>query len=117
MRSYNHVSLIGRVTRNPEEKKYSEGVSRVTFTLAVDRKYQNPEGKFDVDFFRITAWNKLGELVTEHLKTGYLVMANGRLQVHEQTDERKARLVEIIADDFTLLSTKPEGEEVTANAA
>ena len=62
-RSINQVILMGRLTRDPEQRTTPSGKNVVSFSLAVDRMGQDDTA----DFFDITAWEKLGDLVMQYL--------------------------------------------------
>ena len=57
-RSINQVILMGRLTRDPEQRTTTSGRTVVSFSIAVDRQTQDDQA----DFFDVTAWEKLGEL-------------------------------------------------------
>ena len=62
-RSINQVILMGRLTRDPEMRTTTTGKTIASFSIAVDRAGQDDQA----DFFDITAWEKLGELVSQYL--------------------------------------------------
>ena len=67
--NYNHITLVGRLTRDAEVKDISSTV-RTTFTIAVDRPYRKDDGAHDTDFVPIVAWGRLGEIASQYLKKG-----------------------------------------------
>lgn len=62
-RSINQVILMGRLTRDPEMRTTTTGKTIASFSIAVDRAGQDDQA----DFFDVTAWEKLGELVNQYL--------------------------------------------------
>lgn len=115
-RSWNRIELIGNVTRDPELRFTPNGAAVCTFGLATNRTYVvEGEKKEDVDFHRVVAWNKLGELCNQLLKKGTKTFISGRLQYREwETQEgQKRRDAEIVLEDMILLS--PKGDNFTAN--
>ena len=75
-KSVNQVILMGRLTRDPEQRTTGTGKTIVSFSIAVDRGGQDDMA----DFFNINAWEKLGELVMQYLSKGRRVLVQGRLR-------------------------------------
>ncbi len=101
-RSINQVILMGRLTRDPEVRTTSTGKSIVSFSLAVDRNTQDDQ----TDFFDITAWEKLGDLVAQYLTKGRRCLVQGRLRQDSWDDKetgKKRSRVEVVATDVTFL--------------
>ena len=61
-RSINQVILMGRLTRDPEQRTTTSGRTVVSFSIAVDRQTQDDQA----DFFDVTAWEKLGWLCSTY---------------------------------------------------
>lgn len=107
-RSINQVILLGRLTRDPEARTTSTGKTVVSFSLAVDRQGSDDQA----DFFDITAWEKLGDLVTQYLSKGRRVLVQGRLRQDSWDDKetgKKRTRVEVTATDVTFLDG-PSGD-------
>ena len=102
-RSINQVILLGRLTRDPEQRTTASGKNVVSFSIAVDRQSQDDQA----DFFNITAWDKLGDLVMQYLSKGRRVLIQGRLRQDswedKDTGKRQSR-IEVTASDVTLQS-------------
>ena len=100
-KSINQVILMGRLTRDPELRTTPTGKNVCSFSLAVDRKFGQDDG---ADFFDITAWDKLGELVAQYLAKGRRCLIQGRLTYRAwEQDGQKRSKVEVIAEDVTFL--------------
>ena len=101
-RSINQVILMGRLTRDPEQRTTASGKNVVSFSIAVDRVGQDDQA----DFFNITAWEKLGDLVMQYLQKGRRVLVQGRLRQDswedKETGKRQSR-IEVTATDVTFL--------------
>lgn len=107
-RSINQVILMGRLTRDPEQRTTASGRTVVSFSLAVDRQTQDDQA----DFFDVTAWEKLGELVMQYLAKGRRVLVQGRLRQDSWEDKetgKKRSRVEVVASDVTFLDG-PSGD-------
>ena len=107
-RSINQVILLGRLTRDPEQRTTASGKNVVSFSIAVDRPTQDDQA----DFFNITAWDKLGDLVMQYLSKGRRVLVQGRLRQDswedKDTGKRQSR-IEVTASDVTFLDG-PSGD-------
>ncbi len=114
-KSINQVIIMGRLTRDPEMRTTPSGKSVTSFSLAVDR--QGAEDQ--TDFFEITAWEKLGELVNQYLTKGRRCLVQGRLRQESWDDKesgKKRSRVSIVASDVTFLDG-PSGDSDTSAPA
>lgn len=114
-KSINQVILMGRLTRDPETRVTPSGKTVVSFGLAVDRAGQTDA----TDFFDITAWEKLGELVSQYLSKGRRVLVQGRLRQDSWDDKetgKKRSRVNVTATDVTFLDA-PGSSGDTPSAA
>lgn len=109
-RSINQVMLMGRLTRDPEVRTTASGKTVTSFSLAVDRQTQDDQA----DFFDITAWEKLGELVSQYLSKGRRCLVQGRLRQDSWDDKetgKKRTRVEVVASDVTFLDGPNDGQQ------
>jgi len=108
-RSINQVILMGRLTRDPEQRTTTTGKTIASFSIAVDRGGQEDAA----DFFNVTAWEKLGELVMQYLAKGRRVLVQGRLRQDswddKETGKRQSR-IEVVATDVTFLDGPNGGD-------
>ncbi len=98
----NQVVLMGRLTRDPEQRTTTTGKTIASFSIAVDRGGQDDQA----DFFEVTAWEKLGDLVIQYLGKGRRVLVQGRLRQDSWDDKdtgKKRSRVEVTATDVTFL--------------
>ncbi len=80
----NRITLIGRLTRDPELKTTSTGKTLVEFSIAVNKR-----GRDGADFFYVKAWEKTGNYVNEYLEKGRLVAVDGRLETNQYEKDGK----------------------------
>jgi single-strand DNA-binding protein len=114
-KSINQVILMGRLTRDPESRTTTTGKTIANFSIAVDRGGQDDTA----DFFEITAWEKLGELVIQYLGKGRRVLVQGRLRQDSWDDKetgKKRSRVEVTATDVTFLDG-PNGDNAGAGSS
>jgi single-strand DNA-binding protein len=108
-KSINQVILMGRLTRDPETRTTTTGKTITSFSIAVDRGGQDDA----TDFFDVTAWEKLGELVSQYLSKGRRCLVQGRLRQDSWDDKetgKKRSKVEVVATDVTFLDG-PSGDQ------
>ncbi len=102
----NKAIVIGRLTRDPENKTTQGGQSVTTFSMATNRFWTNAEGQKQtkVEFHNIVAWGKLAETCSQYLSKGQLVMIEGRIETRtwEAQDGTKKNRTEIIAENMQM---------------
>lgn len=98
----NHITIMGRLTRDPE-LRYTPSQTPVTsFTLAVDRDYTNRDtNERQTDFIDCVAWRS-AEFVSKYFQKGSLAVVSGRLQIRDWTDRdgNKRRSAEVNVDNI-----------------
>ncbi len=109
--SFNHIVLVGRLVADPELRQTQAGVPVASFRIAVDRRRGRAGGEKETDFFGVSIWRERGERAAEFLQKGRLVLISGRCQIREYTDKDNNRrtAVEVQADDFQMLDSRPGG--------
>ncbi|AEW04174.1 single-strand binding protein [Sulfobacillus acidophilus DSM 10332] len=115
----NQVTLIGRLTRDPEVRYAQNGKAVAGFSVAVDRPVANADGKRDADFIDCVAWDKLGETVGNHLTKGRLVAVEGRLQIrsYEAQDGTKRRVTEVVCRNVQFLDAPKKAQSSESGPA
>lgn len=100
----NSVDVIGRLTRDPELRYTSSGHAIAGFGIACERSFTNQQGEKETDFFDVTCWRKLAEVVANNLGKGRLVGVSGRLQQDrwEQDGQKRSKVV-IVANEVQFL--------------
>lgn len=102
-KSVNQVILMGRLTRDPELRTTASGKAITSFSIAVDRNND------ETDFFEVTAWEKLAELVVNYLEKGSKVLVQGRLQLDRwEKDGQNQSRVTVTANDVTFLDSRSD---------
>lgn len=104
----NHITLMGRLTRDPELRRTGSGIAVASFTLAVDRDYKSQNGEKECDFIDIVAWRNTAEFVSKYFDKGSMAVVSGRLQIRAWTDKdgNKRRSAEVVADNVYFGSPK-----------
>ena len=116
-RSFNQVTLMGNLTRDPELRTTPNGASVCSFSLALNRSYKNADGNWQeaTDYIDIVAWGPLGERVAQYLTKGRPALVSGRLQSRSwEQDGQKRSKVEVVANDVTFLGSPGGGSGQTS---
>lgn len=105
----NKVTLIGRLTRDPEKRSVPSGQQLASFSVATNHVWRDVRTKAKHDrteFHRVIAWGKLAEIVLSYLQKASRVYVEGRLQYRDWTDAKgqKRSATDIIADEIIMLS-------------
>lgn len=108
----NHVSLIGRLTKDNMMKITPSGKSVLAFTLAVNRRVAK-DAEQQADFINCVAWGKTAELMGTYTKKGSLIGVHGRISTRNYEDQngKKVYITEVVADEVTFLEKKKESEQ------
>jgi single-strand DNA-binding protein len=105
MRDYNHITLVGNLTKDPEQKNFGDK-AKSQFIIAVNRDYKT-NGKDNVDFIKISAWGKLAKICNDYLKKGKKVLVDGKLHINSfEKDKIKIKITEVVAENIKILSPK-----------
>lgn len=116
----NHITLMGRLTRDPELRRTGSGVAVASFTVAVDRDFSGKDGgEKETDFIDCVAWRNTGEFVSKYFAKGSMAVVSGRLQIRAWTDKdgNKRRTAEIVADNVYFGDTKRGNENSSATGS
>lgn len=108
----NHITLMGRLVRDPELRRTGSGTPVASFTIAVDRDFgKNENGEKEVDFIDIVTWRATAEFVEKYFSKGRMAVVSGRLQIRNWTDKEgnKRRTAEVIADNVYFGDSKNSG--------
>lgn len=107
MQDINRVVLIGRLVRDPELRKTTNGTSVCSFTLAVNRR-QNQDGTQDADFINCVAWNKLADNIQLYQKKGNQLGIEGRINTRSYDNQQgqKVYVTEVVAENVELLTPR-----------
>jgi len=109
----NHITIMGRLTRDPELRRTGSGVAVASFTVAVDRDFgKNENGEKETDFIDCVAWRQTGEFVSKYFTKGRMAVVSGRLQIRGWTDKdgNKRRTAEVVADNVYFGDSKRDGD-------
>ena len=109
----NHITIMGRLTRDPELRRTGSGIAVASFSLAVDRDFGKTEnGERETDFIDCVAWRQTGEFVSKYFTKGSLAVVSGRLQIRSWNDKdgNKRRTAEVVVDNIYFGGSKRDNE-------
>lgn len=104
----NSVTLVGRLTKNPEIRTTPSGVEVGNFTLAVNRTFTNQQGEREADFINCIVFRKQAVNVNQYLSKGKLAGIVGRLQTrsYDNKEGQKVFITEVVCDNVQFLEPK-----------
>lgn len=116
---YQHITIVGRLGRDPEMRYTPSGQAVTSFNVATDRQYTDANGQKvkETTWFRVSVWGKQAETTNQYLKKGLLVLVDGRLtpdpktggpRVWKRQDGTEGASFEISASSVRFLSPRSE---------
>lgn len=109
----NVVSLVGRLTSDPEVKTTTSNNKVTSFCLAVNRDYVKQGEERQTDWIDCVGWNQIAELIGKHLHKGSQIAVTGRIQTrnYEDRDGKKRKVTEVLLSNITFLEKKESTKE------
>ncbi len=79
---FQQITLVGNLGRDPEMRYTPSGVPVASFSVATSKRYQSQDGQWQEKtvWFRVTAWRKTAETVSQYLTKGSKVLIVGELE-------------------------------------
>ena len=113
----NKAILVGRLTKDPELRATTSGVSVAGFTVACDRKYVKQGEERKADFINCIAWRQSAEAISRYFKKGDRIALEGTIQVRDWTDNdgKKRYATEVVVEQWEFAQSKTEGAPATSN--
>lgn len=117
MKKLNNVSLVGRLTRDPELRYTNQGLSIAKFSIAVDRRFKK-DGDQSADFPNITAFGKTAEFIEKYFSKGQRIGLTGRIQTgsYEKEDGTKVYTTDVIAENVEFVESKSQSNNNQGNS-
>ena len=115
----NKLTIIGNLTKDPETRTTQSGSTVCSFTLAVNRRRSQNGNQPEADFFRVNAWNQLGEICQKYLSKGSKAAVVGRVSVstYQANDGSTRASLDVMAEDVEFLGTKGEQQAAPVQSA
>ena len=109
----NHITLMGRLVRDPELRRTGSGIAVASFRIAVDRDYSPKDGgERKADFIDCVAWRQTGEFISKYFTKGRMIVVDGRLEMRDWTDKdgNKRIAAEVNVSNAYFGDSKRDGE-------
>jgi len=120
--SFNKITLVGNLGRDPELRYTPQGTPVCSFSMATNERRKDKSGEMQdqVTWFRVTLWGRQAETASQYLTKGKPVYIEGRLRVEEWTDRdgKPRHTLEVHATDMQFIgggrSEEPPMERAAA---
>ena len=105
----NHITLMGRLTKDPELRYTSNNTPVASFSLAVERDF----GEKQTDFIECVAWRQIGEFISKYFAKGNMIAVSGRLQIRDWNDKdgNKRRSAEVVVESAYFCESKKDRDD------
>ena len=113
----NKVVLAGRVTADIELKQTPSGVSVVSFSIAVNRRYvsksNDAQAQPQADFINVTAWRTTAEFISKYFHKGSAICITGSIQTRKWQDQQgnNRYSTEVVADEAMFVESKADAAQ------
>ncbi|MBQ3215360.1 MAG: single-stranded DNA-binding protein [Oscillospiraceae bacterium] len=115
----NHITIMGRLVRDPELRRTGSGIAVASFRVAVDRDFAPKDGgERKADFIDCVAWRQTGEFISKYFTKGRMIVVDGRLEMRDWTDKdgNKRTSAEIVVANAYFGDSKRDNEGGSYNA-
>ena len=116
----NHITIMGRLTREPELRHTQSQTAVASFTLAVDRDFQSRDsGEKQTDFINCVAWRSTADFVSKYFHKGSMAVVSGRLQIRSYQDREgnNRTAAEVVADNVYFGESRGDSDNRGTTAA
>ncbi|RYG28189.1 single-stranded DNA-binding protein, partial [bacterium] len=104
---FNSVTLVGRLTRDPEMRTTTTGKNFATFSIAVNKRFKPNDGGPEADFFNCKVWGQTADYVNQYVQKGRLVLVQGRIETrkYQDKDGNNREAIDIVCDQVTAMDS------------
>ena len=104
----NKAILVGNLTRDPEKRTTPQGTSVTSFTVAVQKRFKNQDGRYDADFINCVEWRQTADFVSQYFSKGSRIGVVGSIQTrsYDDKDGNKRYVTEVVADEVEFCGPK-----------
>lgn len=98
----NNTQLVGRLTKDVELRYTPNGKANARITVAVNRRFKNPQGETEADFISVVLWGQQAEFAANNVVKGNRVSVVGRIQTgsYEGQDGKRVYTTDVVAEQF-----------------
>ena len=114
----NVITVMGRLTRDPELRRTGSGVAVASFTLAVETDYKDKDGNRKTIFLDCVAWRGTGEFASKYFSKGRMAVVKGSLDIRDWTDKEgnKRKSAEIVVESMYFADSKKSDDSYGGNS-
>ena len=119
----NKVILGGRLTGDPELKQTASGISVVSFSLAINRRFQSKSAdgsapQQQADFIRVVAWRQTAEFISKYFRKGSAICVTGSIQTRKWQDNQGQNryATEVVVDEAMFVDSRNESGNAQGNS-
>ena len=117
----NKVVLAGRLTADPELKQTQSGVSVVSFSIAINRRFvsrNNEQAEQQTDFINLVAWRQTAEFISKYFRKGSAICVTGSIQTRSWQDNQgqKRYATEVVVDEAMFVDSRSESNGASQGA-
>ena len=107
--AFNKVILLGNLTADPETRTTPNGQSVTSFSIAVNRTWNDANGnrQEETSFINCTCWGARGETIAKYFSKGRQIMVSGRLQQRSWDDKdtgKKRSAIDVVVEEFSFVN-------------
>lgn len=119
--SFNKVVLLGNLTADPEMRTTAGGQNVTSFSLAVNRVYNNAQGERqeETSFINCTAWGRTAETIVKYVSKGRQLLVSGRLQQRTWQDKdtgKNRSAIDVVVEEFSFVNDGSRGDREASGA-
>jgi single-strand DNA-binding protein len=120
--AFNKVILLGNLTADPETRTTPNGQSVTSFSIAVNRTWNDANGQKqeETSFINCTAWAARGETIAKYFSKGRQILVSGRLQQRSWDDKetgKKRSAIDVIVEEFSFINDGKGNSGNTSSSA
>lgn len=120
--AFNKVILLGNLTADPELRTTPNGQNVASFSLAVNRTWNNAQGEKqeETSFINCTAWGRTGETIAKYIGKGRQLLVSGRLQQRTWQDKdtgKNRSAIDVVVEEFSFVNDGRGGDSSAAPRA
>jgi single-strand DNA-binding protein len=103
----NVATIIGNLTRDPERRETTKGVTVAIFTVAVNRRKSQNNPNPGADFIQCKCFGNRAESCLKYLSKGSKVGVVGSINTYsyDGTDGQKKYVTEVLVSEINFLQT------------
>lgn len=104
----NRITIMGRLTADPELRQTESGISVISFGIACERSYVTKGKERETDFFNVSAWRSTADFISQYFQKGDAIIIDGALQSRKYTDKEgnKRTAIDIVANQVHFAGSK-----------